>query len=113
MQTERGSWRRGRSSASIEPLENRTLMAGDAVLAWNAIALETTRSLMPALTTQRQTRMMAMVHGAVFDAVNNVERGYEPYLVKVGTPRWASAEAAAAVAAHGVLVALVPAKDSD
>src|SRR5687767_12428071 len=113
MRTKRGSWRRPGSTASVEALEGRTLMAGDVVLEWNAIALETTRSLAPALTTQRQTRMMAMVHGAVFDAVSNVERGHEPYLVKVGTPRWASAEAAAAVAAHDVLVALVPAKDAD
>jgi membrane-associated phospholipid phosphatase len=112
MRTQGESWRRGQSSASIEPLETRTLMAGDVVLEWNAIAIDTTKALVPALTTQRQTRMMAMVHGAVFDAVNSVERGHEPYLVQVDTPRWASAEAAAAVAAHGVLVGLVPAKQA-
>ena len=112
MRTQGESRRRGQSSASIEPLETRTLMAGDVVLEWNAIAVETTKTLVPALTTQRQTRMMAMVHGAVFDAVNSVERDYDPYLVKVGTPRWASADAAAAVAAHDVLVGLVPAKQA-
>ena len=110
MRTQCESWQHAGPIASIEPLENRTLMAVDTVLEWNAIAIDTTRGLVPALTTQRQTRMMAMVHGAVFDAVNSVERDYRPYLVKVGTPRWSSAEAAAAVAAHDVLVGLVPAK---
>jgi hypothetical protein len=114
MRTQGESWQRAGSVASIEPLECRTLMAGDVVLEWNNIALETTKTLPgPQITPPRLTRIMAMVHGAVFDAVNSVERGYEPYLVKVGAPRWASAEAAAAVAAHDVLVGLVPTKQAE
>jgi hypothetical protein len=35
----------------------------------------------------RQNRMLAMVHCAVFDAVNSVQGDYRPYLTKVGTPR--------------------------
>jgi hypothetical protein len=50
-----------------------------------------------------------MVHGAVFDAVNGIEGGYAPYLVTRRAPSWASEEAAAAVAAHDVLVGLMPA----
>jgi hypothetical protein len=53
---------------------------------------------------------LAMVHGAVYDAVNAIDRSYEPYL---GTPRarrWYSKDAAAATAAFRVLVALVPAQ---
>jgi hypothetical protein len=53
-----------------------------------------------------------MVHGAVFDAVNGIERGYAPYLVEQHTARWASAEAAAATAAHDVLVGLLPAQQA-
>jgi hypothetical protein len=51
-----------------------------------------------------------MVQGAVFDAVNGIERDYAPYLVDRHAPRWASEEAAAAVAAHDVLVSLMPAQ---
>jgi hypothetical protein len=53
-----------------------------------------------------------MVHGAVFDAVNGIERDYAPYLVQRHAPRWASEEAAAAVAAHDVLVGLMPAQQA-
>lgn len=97
------------SQPSIEALETRTLMAGDVVLEWNALAVDNTKGLMP---PGRQTRMLAMVHGAVFDAVNSVGRDYRPYLLKVKAPRGASAEAAAVVAAHDVLVGLVPSKQS-
>jgi hypothetical protein len=53
-----------------------------------------------------------MVHGAVFDAVNGIEGGYDAYLVQRHAPRWASEEAAAAVAAHNVLVSLLPAQQA-
>jgi hypothetical protein len=114
MRTQRESSRYAESVSVIEPLESRTLMAGDVVLEWNNVALEATRTLPgPQITPPRQTRMLAMMHGAVFDAVNSVERGYQPYLVKVETPRWASPEAAGAVAAHDVLVGLFPAKQAE
>ena len=97
----------------VEPMEGRTLMAADVVLEWNAIALETTRTLpAPQIVPPRQARLLAMVHGAVFDAVNSIERTHRPYLLKVGGPRWASTEAAAAVAAHDVLTGLVPARQA-
>jgi hypothetical protein len=110
MRTQSESWRQAGPSASIEVLETRTLMAGDVVLEWNTVALETTRGLLP---PPRQMRMLATVHAAVFDAVNSVERDYKPYLVKARAPRGASPEAAAAVAAHDVLVGLVPARRAD
>ena len=94
-------------SACFETLETRTLMAADMVLAWNEVAVEATR--VARLSPNAQTRALAMVHGAVFDAVNGIEGGYAPYLVTRHAPRWASEEAAAAVAAHGVLVSLLPA----
>jgi hypothetical protein len=53
-----------------------------------------------------------MVHGAVFDAVNGIEGGYAPYLVTRRAPIWASEDAAAAVAAHDVLVGLLPAQQA-
>jgi len=111
MRTQCESWRRRTGSiTSIEPLETRTMMAGDVVLQWNEIANAEMRGLMP---PTRQNRMLAMVHCAVFDAVNSVEGDYRPYLTKVGTPSWTSAEAAAAVAAHDVLVALLPTRQGN
>src|SRR3954464_2375739 len=89
------------SNVCVEPLETRTLMAADTVLEWNQAAVEATR--VARLSPNAQTRVLAMVHGAVFDAVNGIERDYAPYLVNIHAPRWASEEAAAAAAAHGVL----------
>ena len=114
MRTQCESWQQARPIASVEPLENRTLMAGDVVLEWNNIALESTKTLPgPQIAPPRLTRMLAMVHGAVFDAVNSIERDYKPYLAKTKAPRWASPEAAAAAAAHDVLAGLFPAKQAD
>jgi hypothetical protein len=98
------------SSACVETLEARTLMAADAVLQWNEVAVEATR--VARLSPNAQTRALAMVHGAVFDAVNGIEGGYAPYLVTRRAPIWASEEAAAAVAAHDVLVSLLPAQQA-
>src|SRR5690349_11967040 len=99
------------SSVCLESLETRTLMAAggaDMVLEWNALAVEATR--VARLSPNAQTRALAMTQGAVFDAVNGIERGYAPYLVDRHTARWASPEAAAATAAHDVLVGLLPAQ---
>jgi hypothetical protein len=51
-----------------------------------------------------------MVQGAVYDAVNAIDRGHRPYLRGLpSAPRNASKRAAAATAAHHVLVGIVPA----
>src|SRR5204862_1200198 len=46
---------------------------------------------------------------AVFEAVNTIQGGYEPYLGTIVAPAGASAEAAAIAAAHRVLKFYVPA----
>jgi hypothetical protein len=56
-----------------------------------------------------QVRTYAIMHIAMADAVVAIEGRYEPYHAQVWAPRGASAEAAAAQAAHDVLVALIPA----
>lgn len=53
-------------------------------------------------------RSLALVHLAIHDAVNAVDRRYEPYAVDTRAPAGASIDAAAAGAAHGALVALYP-----
>jgi len=51
-------------------------------------------------------RMMGMVHAAMFDAVNSIERRYQPYLVQLLAERSTSKEAAAATAAALVLATI-------
>jgi hypothetical protein len=51
-------------------------------------------------------RMMAMVHAAMFDAVNSIERRYRPYLVQLPANPATSKEAAAAAAAAAVLATI-------
>jgi hypothetical protein len=48
-------------------------------------------------------RMMGMVHAAMFDAVNSIERRYQPYLVQLPADAATSRDAAAAAAAAAVL----------
>jgi hypothetical protein len=51
-------------------------------------------------------RMMGMVHAAMFDAVNSIERRYRPYLVQLPADPTTSKEAAAAAAAAAVLATI-------
>ena len=53
-------------------------------------------------------RSLAMLHVAMFDAINAIEDAYAPYHHRVRARRGASAEAAAAQAAHDVVTALFP-----
>src|SRR6202035_3160826 len=50
--------------------------------------------------------MMGMVHTAMFDAVNSIERHYQPYLVQLTADPATSKEAAAAAAAAAVLATI-------
>ncbi|QIG93473.1 vanadium-dependent haloperoxidase [Bradyrhizobium sp. 6(2017)] len=51
-------------------------------------------------------RMLAMVHTAMFDAVNSIERRYQPYLVQLPADPTTSKDAAAAAAAATVLATI-------
>ena len=86
----------------------------DMVLEWNANAVSAILNA-PTATTPGLGHApplagvdLAMVHGAVYDAVIAIAGGYEPYLGGINAPAGASQAAAAATAAHHVLVALVP-----
>jgi hypothetical protein len=58
-------------------------------------------------------REMAILHLAMFDAVNGIARRYRPYLVRTTAPDSLSEDAAAATAAATVLAALHPDKAAD
>lgn len=80
--------------------------AADVVTDWNQVLLDAIRT--SRTNPPRATRAMAMMHVAIFDAVNGIDRQYEPYHVTDLGPVGASLEAAAAAAADRVLVALYP-----
>ncbi len=76
---------------------------------WNALAQAETILLRP--TAHGQMRGIAMVQGAVYDAVNAIDRSRKPYLLDLKTVRIgrrASQDAAAATAAYRVLLAITP-----
>ena len=84
----------------------------DTVTDWNINAVNAlvgTAGQSPTVSTVH----LAMVHGAVYDAVNSIDERYEPYLVDVRARDWYSQDAAAATAAYSVLLALVPAQQPD
>ena len=56
---------------------------------------------------------LAMVQGAIYDAVNAIDRGHEPYLHGLSAPSTAYKEAAVAQAAHDVLFGLTNATHAD
>ena len=83
-----------------------TLAYADAVTDWNQTALRAAAS--SGMGTGWQSRLVAIAHAAMFDAVNSIERKYTKYAIEVSPPAGASAEAAAITAAHAVLTQLVP-----
>jgi hypothetical protein len=78
----------------------------DAVTDWNQTAVRATE--IAGAPVPVQTRAMSIVHAAVFDAVNAIERKYTVYAIDVKPASGASSEAAAAAAAHGILERLFP-----
>src|SRR6266446_931928 len=80
------------------------------VVQWNRALLVIVRTPGAQSATVHPTRSFAIMHAAIYDAVNAIDRKHRPYLVRLSSvPRDASQEAAAAAAAHEVLVALYPA----
>src|SRR5437867_476720 len=88
-------------------LASPTVARADAVTDWNLIAsnsIVVTAGQPPPVSVLH----FAMVQGAVYDAVNAIDRGHEPYLVQPPSNPTDSKEAAAATAAFRVLVGLFP-----
>jgi hypothetical protein len=80
------------------------------VVQWNRALLTIVRTPGAQPATVHTTRDFAIMHAAIYDAVNAIDATHEPYLVRIerASPH-ASQQAAAAAAAHEVLVELFPA----
>ena len=79
---------------------------GDAVTQWNVNAASAIFAAGP--TAHASTLSFAMVQGAVYDAVNGIVGGYQPYLIEPVASPTDSIDAAVATASYRVLVAVVP-----
>jgi PAP2 superfamily protein len=79
------------------------------VVEWNRTLLTIVRTHGAQPPTVHSTRSFAILHAAIYDAVNNIEGTFSPYLVRLpDVSRQASQSAAADQAAHDVLLALYP-----
>ena len=79
------------------------------VVQWNKTLLVIVRTPGAQSPTIHPTRSFAIMHAAIYDAVNTIDRTHRPYLVQLtGVSRFASQDAAAAAAAHEVLAKLYP-----
>src|SRR5258708_40312727 len=80
------------------------------VIEWNRTLLVILRTAGAQPPTIHSTRSFAILHASIFDAVNNIDGSFSPYMVRLSNvSRPASQPAAADQAAHDVLVALYPA----
>jgi hypothetical protein len=95
------------AAAALLALAASAPARADTVTDWNAIAttaIVTTAGQPP----HASTPSFAMVQGAVYDAVNAIDRGHRPYIASPPANRSDSKQAAAATAAFRVLAALFP-----
>lgn len=90
--------------AGLQPLARAH---ADVVTDWNVIALNATA--VPA-NSVLQSRVLAIVHGAIYDTVRAIDQNGAAYAVDLKAPPETSVDASVAVAAHGVLVRLAPAQ---
>jgi len=81
-----------------------THSSADVVLKWNQVL----QSTLPQPGNPQTPRFYSMMHIAMFDAINAIERDFEPYRVRLRPGLGGSTAAAAAQDAHDVLVALNP-----
>jgi hypothetical protein len=91
------------AAASLAVLAVPAVARADAVTDWNLIAsgaIVGTAGQPPPVSALS----FAMVHGAVYDAVNAIDQRHQPYLVEPAANPWDSKDAAAATAAFRVLV---------
>src|SRR5260370_36863902 len=100
-----GASDRGHKTADPSPAQSV-----NQVVQWNKNLLVIVRTPGAQPATIHPTRSFAIMHAAVYDAVNAIDEGHKPYLIHLTVVlAKASQDAAAAQAAHDVLVSLYPA----
>jgi len=81
----------------------------DDVTRWNKVATDAALAcgITPTLNPLHESRMYAMVHLAVHDALNAIDRRSRPYILDTQVDSGASTEAAVAAAARNVMIVLL------
>ncbi len=92
------------SSSSLSSTSAPSATSNAVILEWNRLLTENQGA-----GNLFSFRQYAMLHVAMFDAVNSVTKQYRPYRLELSSSIGASEEAAAAQAGHDVMVALYPA----
>src|SRR6187200_2846006 len=95
-------------SSPVEPAQKSAPV--NQVLDWNQIFIDTLIASNTANSSSQ--RLGAIVHTAIFDAYNGIERRYTPVFVDNKAPRGASRRAAVIAAGYTALVGLFPAQKS-
>jgi PAP2 superfamily protein len=90
----------------------RMVESGQPVVDWNQLLLSIVNTPGAQPANIQPTRNFAIVHAAIYDAVNAIDRTHEPYLISVRAPRDASETAAADAAARTSLVGLYPSQQA-
>ena len=86
--------------------------SGQPVIDWNQVLLSIVNTPGAQPSNIQPTRNFAILHAAIYDAVNSIDRTGQPYLIDIHAARHASDVAAADAAAHTALVGLYPAQRS-
>jgi membrane-associated phospholipid phosphatase len=90
----------------------RSYESGKPVLDWNQTLLSIVNTPGAQPATIQPTWSFAIMHAAIYDAVNSIDRSHRAYLISVRAPRDASETAAADAAAQTVLDTVYPAQQS-
>jgi hypothetical protein len=97
----------GASDGGRQILDPSPAQSVNQVVQWNKNLLVIVRTPGAQPSTIHPTRSFALMHAAIYDAVNAIDGSHKPYLVHLTrVSRNASQDAAAAQAAHDVLVSL-------
>jgi membrane-associated phospholipid phosphatase len=96
------------AAANLAPVMAQATQTVSQVVQWNKTLLSIVRTPGAQPATIHPTRSFAIMHAAIYDAVNAIDGTHKPYLVRLSASHFASQEAAAAAAAHEVLVKLYP-----
>ena len=94
----------------LERLEAREMMAADMVITWNKAVIDAQRLDTTHPGPGWSSRDFAMVHLAIYDAVNAITKTHSSYALTVEAPDTASKEAAVAQAARDTLAGIYPAQ---
>src|SRR5436853_3960510 len=96
------------AAANLAPAMAQATKPTSQVVQWNRTLLVIVRTPDSQPATIHDTRSLAIMHGAIYDAVNAIDGTHKPYLVRLSASHFASQEAAVAAAAHEVLIKLYP-----